>query len=129
VAGLASPHSARELWRVTKNKLKDEFEEICSGLQKGRAGGGGGSSPKKKAATPRKKAAAVGADGTPTPTPKKRKASAKVVDGDEAGDDVENGGGKKRKTAADGASEAGDGAKESPVKYEVEDRAVEFSFF
>ncbi|KAK4556341.1 hypothetical protein LTR86_006485 [Recurvomyces mirabilis] len=86
VAGLASAASARELMRVTKNKLKDEYGALSGSVKTTNsktAGGGGTATPRK---TPAKvnglsgkkgggrasASAPVSEAGTPTPTPSQR---------------------------------------------------------
>ncbi|KAK4549117.1 hypothetical protein LTR36_007573 [Oleoguttula mirabilis] len=66
VAGLASANSARELMRVTKNKLKVEYGALGDGLQSANA-----NTPKKNGS--------VSASGTPAPSTKKRGRKPKVA--------------------------------------------------
>ncbi|KAK5721530.1 hypothetical protein LTR15_006119 [Elasticomyces elasticus] len=54
VAGLASANSARELMRVAKNKLKNEYGMLSAGMVNANAANAGGSPAKK--ATPSKRA-------------------------------------------------------------------------
>lgn len=82
LAGLASVHSARELMRVTKNKLKSEYGALGADLQAANSGTNTPSKTQSKSAsgTPRKSASA---------TPAKRKRSAGKKAREEVEDDSE----------------------------------------
>lgn len=68
VAGLKTPASARELMRVTKNKLKDEYGALSSGMQS--TNGGTNGTPAKAKATPRKRKSKGVGDDEESPTKK-----------------------------------------------------------
>lgn len=93
VAGLKTPASARELMRVTKNKLRDEYGALSSGIQSTNTGTGGANG-----------AAAAGV-AKPKGTPRKRKT--KAADGDD-----------RESPAKKGRIDEDAGAGNSPVKAE-----------
>lgn len=68
LAGLASEHSARELMRVTKNKLKTEYGALGAGLQAANANGSVPSTPAKATPAKGRNKGATPA-GTPAKTP------------------------------------------------------------
>ncbi|KAK3677207.1 hypothetical protein LTR78_002745 [Recurvomyces mirabilis] len=112
IAGLASAASARELMRVTKNKLKDEYGALSGSVKAANsknASGGGAGTPRK---TPGKVKGVRGSgrkgwvrgsasvdgdadDGTPTPSQRGKKRGNPAVagiGGEHGGDDDEMGG-------------------------------------
>ncbi|KAK3715569.1 hypothetical protein LTR37_007057 [Vermiconidia calcicola] len=74
VAGLASAHSARELMRVTKNKLKAEYGALSGSVATANAATG----------PPSKAKAVAGTAATPGSRKRGRKAQAEVDDEDES---------------------------------------------
>ena len=101
LAGLASVASARELMRVTKNKLKSEYGALGADLQAANAG----------IKTPSKSASATPTKGSPTKaaTPGKKTASSATPAS------RKRGAGKKSHAEVEDDSEA-DGEGESPTK-------------
>ncbi|KAM0717414.1 hypothetical protein Q7P37_007266 [Cladosporium fusiforme] len=93
VAGLASANSARELMRVTKNKLRDEYGSLSSGLQNSNATVAGPKTPSKRGR------ATMSASATPTSRKRTKKEKEKTVEVEAGGDG--------REKVADGGKENG----------------------
>lgn len=98
VAGLASAHSARELMRVTKNKLKSEYGALGADLK---AANSGTNTPTKK--TPSK---AAGTPKTTTPGSRKRGPSGKKKSKAEMEEAVNGGGEEESGVSADAENES-----------------------
>jgi hypothetical protein len=113
LAGLASANSAKELMRVTKNKLKEEYGTLGTAE-------GGIKTPSKGAGTPTK-AAGSAKKATTTPGSRKRGAGKKTRgeagDGDDGGDDEERmGESPTKKTKVKKERDAGEEDGEGDVK-------------
>ncbi|KAK5125223.1 hypothetical protein LTR85_000899 [Meristemomyces frigidus] len=121
VAGLASANSARELMRVTKNKLKAEYGALGGGLQSANGAG----TPKKSGGS------SASASTTPAPSTKKRGRKPKVAAADpdaEGEDDVEESPTKKTKKAEKMCGGKVNGAAAVKAEPVVEDEEVDGIF-